>query len=216
MPGAATVSRSFAHALAGADAAQQPFRHWLLDAVLPDDIPAALARLPFTPPGSGTLGRRETHNEERSYCGIVNRRRFAVCDALARGLQARQAVLAVERLCGIDLAGTYLRIEYCQDTDGFWLEPHTDIGAKRVTILIYLSPDADSSDWGTDLYDSQLKLVDRAPYRFNAGITFVPAKDTWHGFEPRPISGIRRSLIINYVSPEWRSRHELAFPDQPV
>jgi hypothetical protein len=27
--------------------------------------------------------------------------------------------------------------------------------------------------------------------------------------------GIRRSLIVNYVKPDWRSRHELSFPDRP-
>jgi len=25
---------------------------------------------------------------------------------------------------------------------------------------------------------------------------------------------VRRSLIVNYVKPEWRSRHELAFPER--
>jgi hypothetical protein len=44
----------------------------------------------------------------------------------------------------------------------------------------------------------------------------VPGADTWHGFRRRPIAGIRRSLIVNYVKSEWRSRHELAFPDRPI
>jgi hypothetical protein len=39
--------------------------------------------------------------------------------------------------------------------------------------------------------------------------------DTWHGFRPRDIRGVRRSLIVNYVVPEWRARHELAFPSVP-
>jgi hypothetical protein len=30
-------------------------------------------------------------------------------------------------------------LELCLDTDGFWLEPHTDIGAKKLTLLISLS-----------------------------------------------------------------------------
>ena len=34
--------------------------------------------------------------------------------------------------------------------------------------------------------------------------------------ETGPLSGIRRSLIVNYVGPEWRARHELAYPDVPV
>jgi hypothetical protein len=27
---------------------------------------------------------------------------------------------------------------------------------------------------------------------------------------------IRKSLIVNYVSPEWRAREQLAYPDAPV
>ena len=48
----------------------------------------------------------------------------------------------------------------------------------------------------------------------NGGFVFVPGSDTWHAFHRRPIHGVRRSLIINYVRPEWRSRHELAYPDR--
>ena len=40
------------------------------------------------------------------------------------------------------LRDSHLRIEYCLDTDGFWLEPHTDIGAKLFTMLVYLSREA--------------------------------------------------------------------------
>ena len=29
-------------------------------------------------------------------------------------------------------------------------------------------------------------------------------------------AGLRQSVIVNYVVPEWRSRHELAFPEEPV
>jgi hypothetical protein len=45
---------------------------------------------------------------------------------------------------------------------------------------------------------------------------FVPSKGTWHGFERRPIQGVRRSLIVNYVTNEWRAREQLAFPEAPV
>jgi hypothetical protein len=51
---------------------------------------------------------------------------------------------------------------------------------------------------------------------FNTALVFVPGADTWHGFAPRPIRGARRSLIVNYVKPEWRSRHELAYPETAV
>jgi hypothetical protein len=45
---------------------------------------------------------------------------------------------------------------------------------------------------------------------------FVPSNSTWHGFEKRPIEGVRRSIIVNYVTNDWRAREQLAFPQQPV
>jgi hypothetical protein len=45
---------------------------------------------------------------------------------------------------------------------------------------------------------------------------FVPSAITYHGFERRKISGVRKSLVINYVTNEWRAREQLAYPGQPV
>jgi hypothetical protein len=139
-----------------------------------------------------------------------------VCDQLTTALQSPFAVRHIERNCGSCLSGLSLRIEYCLDTDGFWLEPHTDIGAKRFTMLIYLSAEPGSEDWGTDICAPDGSLIATSPYERNGGLIFIPAADTWHGFHRRKIDGVRRSLIVNYVGPEWRARHELAFPDRPV
>ena len=43
-------------------------------------------------------------------------------------------------------------------------------------------------------------------------MVFVPANNTYHGFEKRPIKGVRTSLIINYVTNEWRAREQLVLP----
>ena len=40
--------------------------------------------------------------------------------------------------------------------------------------------------------------------------------NTYHGFEKRPIKGVRTSLIINYVTNEWRAREQLSFPETPI
>ncbi len=45
---------------------------------------------------------------------------------------------------------------------------------------------------------------------YGAGYYYIPGTDTWHGFTKRPIAGVRKSIIINYVSPEWRDTYELA------
>jgi hypothetical protein len=47
-------------------------------------------------------------------------------------------------------------------------------------------------------------------------MVFVPSSDTFHGFEPRNIEGVRKSLIINYVTDEWRAREQQAFPNTPI
>ena len=44
----------------------------------------------------------------------------------------------------------------------------------------------------------------------------MPSNNTWHGFEPRTITGVRRSVIVNYVTDEWRAREQLAFDGRPV
>jgi hypothetical protein len=194
-----------------------PFAHWLLQGALPDATCAAIDPLPIQPPQIlHTAGKRETNNSTRLFFGEQQRAAFTVCDELAKALQDNEVVGQLEAMCDVDLEGSFLRIEYCLDTDGFWLEPHTDIGAKLYTMLIYLSDEPGSEAWGTDVLAGPDRFVASAPYVRNGGLIFIPGADTWHGFRRRPIAGVRRSLIVNYVRPEWRSRHELAFPEQPV
>jgi hypothetical protein len=194
-----------------------PYPHWLLERCLPDEIVTAVTGLPIAPAHiEDTQGRRETHNDSRIHFGEQYRSRYDVMDVLARVFQSHPTVNALEAASGARLGGTSLRIEYCQDSDGFWLEPHTDIGVKKFTMLIYLNREPQGADWGTDIYSDRDRHVGRAPAGFNKGLIFVPSDKTWHGFEKRSMHGVRKSLIINYVGPEWRNRHELCFPDEAV
>ena len=213
----AVISAAFRRALAAAPAEAAPFRHWLLRDALPPDVIVEVCALPIAPPRiPDTHGRRETNNATRSYVSPEARWNWPVLQGVADAFQSPAATAAIERHCGLSLAGSSLRIEYCQDTDGFWLEPHTDIRVKLLTLIVYLSQPAAGEDWGTDLYTAGLAPAGHAPCAPGRGVLFLPADDTWHGFQKRPITGIRRSLIINYVTREWRARHELAFPDIPV
>ena len=113
---------------------------------------------------------------------------------------------------GTDLSDTRLRIEYCQDTEGFWLEPHTDIFVKKFTMLVYLSDDPGLKKAGTDIHEGppDFRYVHSAPYGKNLGVIFIPGKNSWHGVGHHPVKGIRKSIIINYVSLQWRDTWELA------
>ncbi|MBB6254802.1 2OG-Fe(II) oxygenase [Nitrospirillum iridis] len=209
------------HVRACLDAAERddhPYRHWYLTGVFPAVVAEALAGLPFAAPAiDDTLGRRETNNSTRTFLGADNQAMYPVCGAVATAFQAPETVSTLSRQFGVDLSGSSLRIEYCLDREGFWLEPHTDIGAKLFTMLVYLTTGPDAESLGTDIMDGPGGgHVGRASGRFNTGLIFIPGTDTWHGFARRPFRGVRRTIIVNYVKPEWRARHELAFPDQPV
>lgn len=197
--------------------AEAPYKHWFLNHCLPDDALDAILELPFEAPSlEGVSGKRALHNKTRTYFDADNMARFAVCKAFNEAFQNRVLTQHIEQRFGTDLDGSYLRVELAQDTDGFWLEPHTDLGVKLFTMLLYTSKDPRHADLGTDIYDVQKNHVGRTSYQSNGALIFVPTDITYHGFEARRIEGIRTSLIINYVAEAWRAREQLAFPDQPI
>lgn len=199
-----------------AERRSRPFPHWRLADVLPDTLARDLARLPFAPQETGAhSGRRELHNDTRHYLAGDVLGAFPAVRAVALAFQAPMVVAALAALTGTLLAGGFLRIEYAVDLDGFWLEPHTDLGVKLLSLLLQF-PAPGQEDLGTDLYRDAGRWAERAPFIWNGALVFTPSDRTWHGFEPRRIEGSRRSLIVNYVSPAWRSREQLAFPDRPV
>lgn len=194
-----------------------PYDHWILAGCLPVETCEAIRSLPFPPPAiEDTEGKRDSHNESRQFISPNERREFPVLEDLSAALQSPHCIAALERTCGAQLEDTFLRIEYTQDTGGFWLGPHTDVGPKKFTMMIYLSDGPGSETWGTDVLDREHEIVKTVSSPYNAGMIFVPSDHSWHGFHRRQINGIRRSLIINYVTTEWRNRHELAYPDQTV
>jgi hypothetical protein len=209
----ANLLKSFETAKMG----DRPYRHWFLENCFPTEVAAEALALPFPAPAlDGISGKREVHNATRKYFDAENMAKFPVCAHVNAALQDPRVTTAIERVFTTKLKGTFLRVEYAQDTDGFWLEPHTDLGVKSFTFLLYLSTDASHSGLGTDIYDTEKKHVGTSPFKSNGAMIFVPSNITYHGFEPRKIEGIRKSIIINYVTHEWRAREQLAFPDQPI
>ena len=194
-----------------------PYTHWFLNGCLPEDAVPKIQALPFEAPAlSGISGKRELHNATRKYFDRGNCAAFPVCQAVADGFQSPALVHEIESYFGTNLQGTYLRIEFAQDINGFWLEPHTDLGVKVFTMLLYLSTDAQHAALGTDIYDHNKTYAGRSPFTPNGAMVFVPGSNTYHGFEPRQIDGVRKSVIINYVTHEWKAREQLAFPDRPI
>jgi hypothetical protein len=182
--------------------------------VFPADVLRELTQLPLISAlVDGPSGRREYHNEQRIYLDRGNMARLSVMRRIAETMQSPAVASVVHDVFAAPIDNAFLRIEYALDTDGFWLEPHTDIGVKKFTCFVYLDG---ASDLGTDIYADSQTLARRVPFIANSALAFVPGDNTWHGFSPRPIAGVRRSLIINYVGAEWRAREQLSFPGTPV
>jgi hypothetical protein len=210
---AAAVKQS----LQAAECFETPYRHWFLRGLLPTTVVEALREIDVSPPRlDGVSGKRELHNDQRSYFDRANLKKHKTMADIADAFQSQDIVNALADFFGADLDGTCLRIEYAVDTTGFWLQPHTDLGVKRLTILHYISNEPGQGDLGTDIFNADKSHAKRTPFRENFALAFVPGDATYHGFQERPIAGLRKSLIINYVTADWRDREQLCFPDAPV
>ncbi len=217
VPEVSEVAAHFSHAVREAKRGETPYRHWTLSDVFPLDLCTGILTLPIAPPVLGrTDGTRNTYNDQRCFITPSLRDKFPTCRVLADALQRPDVARLMAETCGIEAAGSYLRMEYIQDTDGAWLEPHRDIPEKLFSMVIYFCLGPDATEWGTDIYDADRKWVGRSPGTFNSAVIFVPGPATWHGFDPRPIVGVRRLMEINYVRPNWRDREQLSFPDRPI
>lgn len=211
------VERHFSGAVRESVRNDNPYRHWLLKEVLPIDICTGILTLPIMPALLGdTDGTRGTYNDQRTFITPVLRAQFPTCAVLAEALQRPAVARLLAETLDIQVEGGYLRVEYIQDINGAWLEPHRDIPEKLFSMVIYLFTGPEAKDWGTDIYDANVKWVGRSSGEFNSASIFVAGPATWHGFEKRPIIGVRRLMEINYVRPTWRQRGQLAFPDRPV
>jgi hypothetical protein len=185
----ASLSASFAAAVRF----DAPYPHWIVSDVFPAGLAAELHHLPFpTVELRGVSGKRELHNDERHYFDAANTARFDACAAVADAFQSREIVQAIESGLGVDL------------------------GVKKFTMLIYLNESDDQDDLGTDLYRDHETWAKRTPFVSNTALVFVPGDNTWHGLARRPIAGVRKSVIMNYVTDAWVARGQLAYPETPV
>jgi hypothetical protein len=204
-------TETFLDCLAHARVETEPYRHWLLSNMLTEETCEEIRSLPIEAPEiADYAGTRESNNDSRGYFNEETCGEFGACAQVVGTFKDPRVIGAIEKACGIDLSRGHLRIEYTQDRDGFWLEPHKDISVKLFTMLIYLSTEPELADAGTDIFDRDLNHVGCAPFEPNHGLIFIPGDDTWHGFVKRPIRGVRRALIVNYVTGDWREGWQLA------
>ena len=211
------IAEKFCKSALAATALTKPYPHFLMSDLFPAAVARDLNNLPFPAPAlGGVSGKRELHNDTRSYFDAAAMAKFPVMRAVAEALQDSATIKVLAKAFDAPLDDTFLRLEYAQDIDGFWLQPHTDLGVKKFTCLIYLSDAPGHESLGTDIYASPEQHFGASPFVHNSAMVFVPSDKTWHGFEKRTIAGVRKSVILNYVTQDWLAREQLSFPDAAV
>jgi hypothetical protein len=145
-----------------------PYRHWFVRNVFPQTVWQSLKSMPFLVADlAGISGTREAHNPDRVYFAGHNLEEFESARATAEAFQDAHTVGLFARIFGATLDNTFVRIEYAQDVNGFWLKPHTDLGVKMFTMLIYMSDDPAHADLGTDIYLDEKTHFGRSPFEPN-------------------------------------------------
>jgi hypothetical protein len=203
-------SEYISNSLTSAHKGTVPYRHWFLKNVLSYNSVEEIINLPVPVPDVIHDGWRANYKEDRIFFDPEMCSRHEVCRDVVAAFKSKFVKSAIERCCGIDLSESHLRIEYTLDTDGFYLKPHKDLDVKLFSLMVYLSSDPELSDSGTDMYDADLNHVKSSPFGKNHGMIFIPGDNTWHGLERRKIQGVRRSIIVNFVTDDWRAREELS------
>jgi len=194
-----------------------PYPHYIIKDAFPKTLVDDTENLPYKIYNLAyTDGSREEFNKYRQYLtpDIIEKNDCA--KKISDVFLSKDVISFIEKKGNISLKNTLLRIEHTIDSKNFWLSPHTDLGVKKFTGLLYLSKGKEMENWGTDIYYDAEKHCKKTPYQPNTMLIFFPTDKTWHGFKPTCIDGIRRTFIINYVTTEWRNRQELVHPTKTV
>ena len=134
VPEPAAIAEHFCGALRSCTVKEEYYRRWVLKDVLPESLCVGVLVLPICPPWideCGGVRDLNKNNLKRSFFAPKLREDFPACQAFAEAFQRPEVARLFSETLGIpEIDGSYLRIEYIQDTDGAWLEPHRDIHEK--------------------------------------------------------------------------------------
>ena len=184
-----------------------PFDHWELSNCL-DDLTFNEIVNATVPVGKRAYDgtRAADHSGQgidgklRLYITKENSKALPHLKKLISNLQSKNYYERFSALLNKNLSNSFVRLEIIADKLGFWLKPHKDIPEKLMTMMIWVNPYDESQNLGTDLYDSNFKIVKTVKYRHNCGYFFSSGKDTWHGLEKKEIQKERRCIQVNYVT----------------
>lgn len=149
---------------------------------------------------SASLDGARTTNSNRFFVDKENMWSNSTLKKIVDFFLRDDIILMFEQESGKTIRGNYLRVEFIEDREKSWLEPHVDIDEKIMSFLLYLNNTNESLNIGTSLYNNKKELVTTIPYINNTGFYFYPSSNTWHGLESVSIKQRRRAVMVNYCT----------------
>jgi hypothetical protein len=206
---------ALAGSIGAARASAFPYPYWLLAEMLPRDLVWSLAGLPFAPPPPALIGCPRPPTGRVAFITPREIEAHSACRLVAETFQSAAVVALIARATGARLSDCRLRIALAQEVDGHQCPPCTRQDDARLTIMLALDAGG-QRNLGPDIYFESGDWAAQAPWTPGRALAFAPSARSWHGFEPRMIREVRKSLLIDYAPPGRAAAAELAFPDRPV
>lgn len=190
----------------------EPFRHYSLDHVFPEDYYRELLRhLPssdvyenlyeVTDLKLDHFRHRDQRDMDHGWTDRLPRDLQPFWSAFNEWFLSDQLAEAMMRSFGRESwPALSVESQFIRHRPGYFLGPHSDLYTKLVVLLLYLAPDDNAQHLGTSLYrpkqagfscpDSRHYSFDdfirvkTAPYRPNSLLAFVRSDISFHGLEP--------------------------------
>jgi len=165
-----------------------PWPHWIvddfLDAATLAEVKSVEHIVEQAKPGKRVDSVRLFINDEHE-------KQYPYLYHLYRSLRNGAYKTFFEYYTGIDYTGMYPRVEVISDIGDFWLEPHYDRPAKKLSALLYT--DYTQLYPGTGLGDGT-----RVESKDNRCFFFVAGEHSLHDYPLMHFPTVRRCLQINY------------------
>ena len=177
----------------------EPFEHYTFTDFFCDNELADINNIKLHSHSASLSGARTTNNN-RFFVDKQNMWSNSALNRIVDFFLKDDVIDMFEEESNVKIRGNYLRIEFIEDSEKSWLEPHVDISEKLMSFLVYLNNTGESESIGTALYNTDKEYIKTVPFINNQGFYFYPSNDTWHGLESVQIKERRRAVMVNYCT----------------
>jgi hypothetical protein len=215
------IHEHFVERLRSAKVEREPFPHYVLEGVFPDDYYRELLRnLPanevyknlyeVTDLKLDHFRHRDQRDMDHGWTDRLPPEQKIFWDSFNQWFLSEELAKAVmQSFGGESWPAVSVESQFIRHRAGYFLGPHSDLHTKLVVMLLYLAPDDSAEHLGTSLYRPKQEgfschdskhygfedfiRVKTAPYRPNSLLAFMRSDISFHGLEPLSAEDVDRT-----------------------